>query len=535
MTLKLLLPVALICMIVNAQTFEWVETVPLEIQTNPAYLHSPSALDGNGNPVCARLVNFRELYSTAYYGDIEIEKRDPSGHLLWSDTIYGKTDVSEIITDGENSVVCNGTYMDTLKVGNFYLVYNGQGTAGFILKLDSTGNPVWLKDASEFVSGYGSVTALTNDGLNNILIGTSDYPVESKVLTLDAEGGIVSSIEQSGTATVSDIDLDVSANTWVTGFTFSGSVSFNGVDTTAPFVYNEYVVKYNPAGIPLWVSFIQDVTVQFFNIETDNTGNAYLSGNLLDSTSFGNLHANGPQWVYDFFVTKINPVGEFIWLNEIPPGNTAGDAFTGPDNFLACRGDGHTFLTGYFRGEINFGSGVIINSTDYSDAFVISYDQDGEVKWAKAEGGSSYDQGSGITVDESGNCYLSGLVSQNYVFDTISAAGGEYNLFLAKLRTENAVSVENTKSAVNSFGLDQNYPNPFNPSTKIRYSVQAAEFVTLKIFDILGREIKTLVNENKPAGTYEVDFNAANIPSGIYFYNLTAGNFTDVKKMMVLK
>jgi hypothetical protein len=85
------------------------------------------------------------------------------------------------------------------------------------------------------------------------------------------------------------------------------------------------------------------------------------------------------------------------------------------------------------------------------------------------------------------------------------------------------------------FELVQNYPNPFNPTTNIRYQIANSSFVTLKVYDILGKEMKTLVSENLKAGTYEIKFDASNIPSGAYFYKITAGNFTDTKKMLVIK
>jgi hypothetical protein len=85
------------------------------------------------------------------------------------------------------------------------------------------------------------------------------------------------------------------------------------------------------------------------------------------------------------------------------------------------------------------------------------------------------------------------------------------------------------------FLLSQNYPNPFNPSTTIKYSVPKASQVVIKVFDILGNEIETLINEEKPAGTYEVSWYAANLPSGVYFYRLQAGSFVETKKMLLLK
>jgi hypothetical protein len=97
------------------------------------------------------------------------------------------------------------------------------------------------------------------------------------------------------------------------------------------------------------------------------------------------------------------------------------------------------------------------------------------------------------------------------------------------------VSLEDEPLITSTFRLEQNYPNPFNPSTSIRYQVPEQIFVTIKVYDILGNEIATLVNEEKPAGSYEVDWDASKLTSGIYFYSLSSGNFFSTKKMILLK
>jgi len=87
----------------------------------------------------------------------------------------------------------------------------------------------------------------------------------------------------------------------------------------------------------------------------------------------------------------------------------------------------------------------------------------------------------------------------------------------------------------NEFNLFDNYPNPFNPSTIIRYSIPELSFTSIKIYDALGKEVSSLVNESKSAGIYEVEFNASNLSSGIYYYTLQAGSFTQTKKMILTK
>jgi hypothetical protein len=94
---------------------------------------------------------------------------------------------------------------------------------------------------------------------------------------------------------------------------------------------------------------------------------------------------------------------------------------------------------------------------------------------------------------------------------------------------------ENETNLPIEYALKQNYPNPFNPVTTIKYQIPELSFVTLKVYDVLGSEIITLVNEEKPVGSYEVEFNAAGLPSGVYFYQLNAGEFINTKKMILLK
>ena len=86
-----------------------------------------------------------------------------------------------------------------------------------------------------------------------------------------------------------------------------------------------------------------------------------------------------------------------------------------------------------------------------------------------------------------------------------------------------------------SYQIYQNYPNPFNPTTKISYCLPVTGKVVLKVYDMLGREVETLVNEEKQAGVYTQEFNASSLASGVYFYKIQAGSFSDTHKMILLK
>lgn len=107
--------------------------------------------------------------------------------------------------------------------------------------------------------------------------------------------------------------------------------------------------------------------------------------------------------------------------------------------------------------------------------------------------------------------------------------------FVDRIPTNTNPGQVNNSIIPDVFSLSQNYPNPFNPSTKITYQLPVNSDVSIKVFDMLGKEIMTLVNEKKDAGSYEVQFNAANFASGMYFYRISAGNFTDTKRMILIK
>jgi hypothetical protein len=154
-----------------------------------------------------------------------------------------------------------------------------------------------------------------------------------------------------------------------------------------------------------------------------------------------------------------------------------------------------------------------------------------------------YVQGNGTTTEV-----------HNYTYTDKNVERGKYFYRLKQIDYSGAYEysdeIEVSVTGILNFGLGQNYPNPFNPSTKIKYTIpsvtlrqaQSDSWVTLKVYDVLGNEIATLVNEEKPAGTYEVEFNinshsgeVRNLSSGVYFYQLRSGDFIETKKMVLIK
>ena len=185
------------------------------------------------------------------------------------------------------------------------------------------------------------------------------------------------------------------------------------------------------------------------------------------------------------------------------------------------------------------------NTTSDSASVFLTRSTDGGDSWTEFEianttfkpkpiaGGSSYYQGDHIALISNEN-QLNAFWMADYT--------GIYQVWSVVI-DRNILGVENQKNDKPiSFSLLQNYPNPFNPATKIKYSSHVVEthrdaslLTSLKVYDVLGKEVATLVNEEKPAGEYEVEFNATNLPSGIYLYTLRAGDFSSTKKMILIR
>ncbi|MBK8553322.1 MAG: T9SS type A sorting domain-containing protein [Ignavibacteria bacterium] len=165
----------------------------------------------------------------------------------------------------------------------------------------------------------------------------------------------------------------------------------------------------------------------------------------------------------------------------------------------------------------------------YSNYAVVKYDNDGIQQWV-AE-------------------YNNGGVSLNYIYDM--ALDAEDNVLVTGQSGGSMATVKFVQdpTSINhmynitpaEYKLEQNYPNPFNPTTKINFSIPKQGNVTLKIYDVLGKQVLTLINEIKQIGNYEVEFNARqhgqdiNLASGIYFYRIESREFTDIKRMILIK
>ena len=158
--------------------------------------------------------------------------------------------------------------------------------------------------------------------------------------------------------------------------------------------------------------------------------------------------------------------------------------------------------------------------------WLLKTNEGGNIMWEKRLQINNDDFGASIQQTSDGGYIVTG---------TTQSFGEESNLVLVRLESDSPVVVNDAMNLILDYELSQNYPNPFNPSTTIKYQIPELSFVTLKVYDVLGIEVATLINGEKPVGSYEVEFDGTGLPSGVYFYRLKTGSYFQTRKMVLLK
>lgn len=260
---------------------------------------------------------------------------------------------------------------------------------------------------------------------------------------------------------------------------------------------------------------IHDVTFQFPLVAATDNGDAYVSGNLSDSTAFGNVVLHGPQWVYDIFLTKVDSAGNFFWGIEVPQQAViTGDFQRGKNNFLDVDAAGNVYITGMLRGTVDWGNGVITNSgmiTTYGNS-IISFDNNGVARWQVTGSATGFVSTYSLSVTGQDECYFSGSSVGTTTFDTLTTnVGGNYAFFLGKISPGNSSGI----SEVGSNGTLSVYPNP--ASNKLAIGNRQLAMTPINIYNVLGEIVMAIESQNQQA-----EINVSNLPPGIY--TLQAGN-----------
>jgi uncharacterized delta-60 repeat protein len=468
---------------------QWVRTY-----NGPGNTHDQSyslALDNSGN-----IYITGGSFGNGTERDFCTIKYNSNGDSLWVRRYNGPgNDIDEAISIavGESNHVYVAGYSD----GGQNLDYN-------VLKYDSSGTLIWGARYNFPAPGTGSEDRphyMALDGTDNVYV-TGESNTGFGFLDMYATVKYNSSgVQQwvarykgsgdSGLSQAYSLAVDPSGNVYVTGRS----------DPSSGFGFNFDIatIKYNSSGDSLWVR------------RYNGPANSSDIGNSIALDANGNVIVTGAS-ASNFITIKYNSAGVIIWNSEYNgPGN-------GVDNAASMVTDlsGNIYVTGY-----SVGTGTL---RDYA---VVKYNSSGVQQWIQRYNGpgNNEDEARAITIDNAGNVYVTG----------ISTGTGTGMDFATIKYSQPITSIPSLSEFPESFVLYQNYPNPFNPATNIKFSIPKNGEVSLKIYDIAGNEIATYYEGFIKAGIYNAEVNASNWASGVYFYTLRNSEFTDTKKMILLK
>ncbi|HEY3251305.1 MAG TPA: SBBP repeat-containing protein [Ignavibacteria bacterium] len=495
-----------------------------------------SKMDGSGNLYVA-CSGYNS--STGYYIMVMKFTSGSSGSPVWTSTYTGISGESELATaialDNSGNVYVTGQIL-----GAFPLI------DAITLKYNNNGVLQWSQRYNNALGGYDYGTCITVDANGNVVVGgvtnngagqPYDYltikynssGVMQWVRTYDGPSGtdeddIVNSIAAdafgnvivTGRAGWTNTGYDI-VNVKYSASGVGGATRYDGGEHSDDMGYtvafdqagNFYVtgstiengvnpeittLKFSSTNVPVWTKHYDYAYDVPHDMKLDAAGNVYVTGYSKDGSN------------YNFITLKYNNNGTQLWAKRLTEGDVA--------NSLALDGNGNVYVTGYAYNSNSDIATVKYNSNGVQIGNVLTYNAS-----------TAFERGTSIVSNTSGSVvYVTGLSPTTQSSDVVV------------IKYSQLVGISNINSEIpENFSLEQNYPNPFNPSTTIKFAVPAEDNVSIKVYDMLGKEVAVLVNEIVKAGNYEVKFEASKLSSGTYFYRITTSSFNDVKKMMLVK
>jgi uncharacterized delta-60 repeat protein len=468
-------------------------------------------------------------------GDFLTVALDPTGNVKWSDR-YGGGSALGLASDAQGNFFVAGIHSGSAALSDFLTI-----------KYSSTGERRWAVTFSRGATASDNARAIAVDSSGCVYVTGDSYAPNTNydiyTVKYDSSGNQLWATGYSGFGARADVPAEIAVdpqgNVYVTGRTMTD---------TSPSHANFITLKYSPQGQVLWASTYagpgnaQDLPA---DVAVGQDGSVYVTG-----------RSNGVSPGWDYLTVKYNPWGAEVWATRYSHQDSTSDMATS----IAVDRSGHVFVTGESDGSLatiryaaltgaqewvqryghssssvaalalsNAGGLYVTGSvwgTDWlEEVCLVAYDSTGTELWTSQhrQNGSGADNAVDLRIDARGDVYVAGSARM----------GGD--MYLVLKYATGSTAVAGSPDQPLAFALGRNYPNPFNPVTTIAYSIPVRERVMLKVYDILGREVRTLADEEQQPGLYTVQFEASDISSGIYFYQLRAGSSVATEKMVVLK
>ena len=486
-------------------------------------------------------------FNTGIYSDIFLIKHDSNGNLIWAKQLAcerGAFGESVCLDDSGNSFLA-GTFVDSICINN--VMYYGYSTqAGFVTKFDQYGNVLWFHS---FGGENGWVWPTDLMALNNgdivctgmiggtVTIGDSIFSTQTEISFLvhySSSGdflNVTDVCECSNQLETLGIASDGMDNIFIGG-NFRGTLSFSDTSITSAGYDDIFIAKFDNQDNIIWARQEGDIYSDIgLDVTADPQGNSAITGYFPGSITIGDTTLTS-LGLEDIFIIKYDPDGNVSWVRQ-----AGGNVYYALDEAYGIKADddGNFYLAGHFEGSSYFGDTTLVSS-GMTDIFCAKYDSLGNCIWAAKAGGSDEEWGADIALNNQGDIFLSGWYASSFTFgDTLITNTDATDVYVIKLTESEINSINKRPNYPFQYKLYQNYPNPFNPSTKIRFTISKSEKVRIEVFNLLGQKIETLINKQMPTGLHEIDYNVTELSSGIYLYRIKAGEFQEVRKMILLK
>ena len=492
---------------------------------------------------------FPDTTFVANFADVCLTKLNPAGEIVWI-RLMGGTGLDrglDIKTDDNDDIIVTGFFSGTASFGTTTLISSGY-TDVFVAKYNPNGVFQWVVQGAGPDHDEGLCIAV--DDLNNIYAGgyfeTSLQIGSFNLSTTSNATMFYTKISSNGTVLWAEQAVMVDY-----GESFAESICFDGFDIVLTghfdnamifdgdtlYSYDDsedvFIAKIDITGTKVWLKQAGgDYDDGGSAIIADDFGNIFLAGYFSHTANFGTFQFTSTDNNSDVFISGLDVNGNFTWADH-----GSGPGYDYPTSISYNPANGIS-VCGVTTGGFSIGSSTFVgDATD--DIFIANYFNTGILKNVIYTGGLGEERVFDVYLDDNNSGFIVGSFSGSMEISdtTIIALTTSTDLYIAKLNMNNISDVEDytNELLLNKFELSQNYPNPFNPATKIKYQIPELSFINIKVYDVLGNEVATLVKDEKPAGEYEVEFKGDGLTSGIYFYQLKAGKFIQTKKMLLIK
>jgi len=429
-----------------------------------------------------------------YWEDVYLIKTDSSGDTLWT-RAYG----GELFEEGWSvQKTVDGGYIIAGRMASFFPWYSSNV---YLIKMDSSGDTLWTRT---YRDGEGYSVQQTSDQGYVIVGGTYFIGPEDGFVYLiktDAVGDTLWTRTYGGEWY--DVGYSIQQTT-DGGYVIAGVTKSFGAGEE-----DIYLIKTNSSGDTLWTRTYGGAFDDTGNSVQQTTDEGFIIAGYSDNLGAGAL---------DVYLIRTDSSGDTLWTR------TYGGVFDDTGNSVQQTMDGGFVIAGV---TASFGAGD-------TDVYLIKTDSSGDTLWTRTFGGDGHDDGKSVQQTEDGGYVITG--------------GTRGDVYLVKTDPDGYVGISDNKfpslELPHAWALSQNYPNPFNPTTTISFKIPSEagkkQHVNLTIYDLRGRHVKTLVDEEYKPGTHQVVWNGKNeqgqqVSSGIYLYTLKSGDKRYTRKMVILE